>query len=199
MTAVVATMVLIYTTACIDESAALVTAVARRVNVTEPPEVRATPAEVVTARVIVWPVVVARVFSLLVIENVRLVVDVVTYAVRAVGIVHTYRRSVAQSRVPTAAVQAPTVYDWAVPSSVKVCSAVVGAVALVSKVHSERIVRATVAVLLAIAVPVGVVPVTLNSCTPAMASVTEALVRVHVLVLATQASAALRAVGTVAA
>jgi len=109
-----------------------------------------------------------------------------------------YRRSLAQSSVPTAAVQAPTSYEWAMLSRAKVYSTVVGAVTEVMVVHYERIVRLTVPVLSAIAVPKGVVPVIERECTPTMASVTDALARVHVRVPVTQVSAALRAVGTVA-
>lgn len=51
----------------------------------------------------------------------------------------------------------------------------------------------------AIATPSGDVPVSVMVCSPTMASVTEALVRVHVLVEVTQARSVLRAVGTTAA
>jgi len=59
-------------------SVALCTAVTVRWNVIVPPEVKAAPVEVVAVTVIVWPVVVARLWRSLVNVNLRLVLDVVT-------------------------------------------------------------------------------------------------------------------------
>jgi len=76
----------------------------------------------------------------------------------------------------------------------------VGAVAVVSVEHAEAIVKmVSTDDLLAIAVPVGVVPVIVTVCAPTMASVTEAAVNLHVLVKAEQAIAALIDLGYSAA
>jgi len=143
---------------------------------------------------------VARLLRLLVNAKILLVVLVVTYGVRAAGIVQTYSQLVPQSRVPTFPVQAGTVYDFAAPSSANDCATVAEAcVTVVMVVHALRMVSVTVLDLEAMAVPSGVVPVIVMVCTAAMASVTEAFARVHVLVDATHARAAESLVGIVAA
>lgn len=94
--------------------------------------------------------------SLLENVNTRLSVAVVLADVSVVGIVQAYTRELLQSAVPTAAVHAGTVYVCEVPSSLNVCAAVVGAVAVVSVVHAEMIITLMSCVGLLTAAPLGV-------------------------------------------